>query len=148
MCRCIYFTFPLFKVARSITKNLEFSVQGFAFRSEKIICVKNELNEEWGLLICCFWREGNQSFFGVPWKCFCGLFFSSEIWISYKAGGIECWHTVEKSRGPLISQTEVQILSLTLARCVDLAVYGTSPRLCFSICKMEISTISKSSYEG
>lgn len=62
---------------------------------------------------------------------------------------MECWHTVVKSRGPLVSQTEVQILSLTLARCVDLAVYGTSPRLCFSICQMEIrSTISKSSYEG
>ena len=62
---------------------------------------------------------------------------------------MECWHTVVKSRGPGVSQTEVQILSLTLARCVNLAVYRTSLSLCFSICKMEIrSTISKSSYEG
>ena len=34
-----------------------------------------------------------------------------------------CWHLMGKTRGPGVSETEVQVLPLILARCVNLMIF-------------------------
>lgn len=64
-----------------------------------------------------------------------------------------CWHLVGKTRGPGVSETEVQVLPLILAKCVNLMIFFLTEILQASVFpsyKKDIitGTISKESYDS
>ena len=65
-----------------------------------------------------------------------------------------CWHLMGKTRGPGVSETEVQVLPLILARCVNLMIFfffiEPLQASVFPSYKKEIitGTLSKESYDS